>query len=437
MTVTTESPAGVSPRRRIDVLDGIRGIAIVLVVLSHGWTIWPSTELNKVPPLRVLFGSGNFAVSIFFVVGAFLATSSMLREVERTGSLRFGVFWVRRWIRISAHVYPLVIAVLALTATDRGMNVYPLADTRASAWHIVTYTWTDYVANNAFYARPDLGHLWYVCTDIWVILLLAVLVYIFGRNRGLLFAILFAITVLVMIWRQHVYAVDGEFIALIRITTRMDPMLWGAMAAIAVPWAKRYAHRAPLYSGIALVSLVPLMFLNNPTWAYFGYAGVLLDVALFAFVLSTALADPGPRVRKLLGWRPLRFLGRYSLPIYLWHYPIFWYLSRNTFDWNWQTRLVVGLLVTFAIALVTMRVIERPLQRWLGSPVWREAVRDGLPRTLASRTRTSVRNIWSGEASEQPTAPVEKQATPVEAEAATEPAPEQADASSPAASTSD
>lgn len=374
MTVAPEA----SPRRRVAVLDGIRGIAIVLVVLSHGWTIWPSQGIQDSPALRTLFGSGNFAVSIFFVVGAFLAVSAMLRQSDERGQFRFGVFWVRRWLRISAHVYPLVIAVLALTAMDRNMNVYAFADTRASAWHIITYTWTDYVSNSALFARPDLGHLWYVCADIWGMLLLAVLVHLLGRRRAVLLAALVAITVLVMVWRHHVYVTDGEFQALVRISCRIDSMLWGAMAAVALPWARRWSRVAPRAGGLALVALVPVMFLARTNAAYFSYAGVLLDAALFVFVLSTALAEPWQGVSRVLGWRPLQALGRYSFPLYLWHYPIFWYLSRNATDWSWEARTAVGLGVSLVISVVAMWLIERPLQRWLTAPGWGVATDLGL-----------------------------------------------------------
>jgi peptidoglycan/LPS O-acetylase OafA/YrhL len=390
MTVNADSPSEETPRRRIDVLDGIRGIAIVLVVLSHGWTIWPTTDLSKSPVSRTLFASGNFAVSIFFVIGAYLAVTSMLRASEGPRVLRFGVFWVRRWIRISAHVYVLVIAVLALTATDTGMNTYKLADTRTSALHIVTYTWTDYVSTNALLARPDLGHLWYVCTDIWVILLLSLLVYLFARRRATLFAILAAITVAVMLYRHHVYVVEGEFQASVRITCRMDSMLWGAMAAVALPWLRTLAPRAPTYGAISVVSLVPIMFLARPTSAYYGYAGVLLDLALFVFVISIALAPPAAGVQKVLAGRSLRLLGRYSLPLYLWHYPIFWYLARNTISWSWEARVVVGISLSMLIALVTQRVIEKPLQSWLSSSEWRRAADDGLLRTLTRKAREAV-----------------------------------------------
>lgn len=386
MTVTTE----VAPRRRIDVLDGIRGVAIVLVVLSHGWTVWPTSGITGSPILRTVFESGNFAVSIFFVVGAYLAVSAMLREIERAGSLRFGVFWVRRWIRISAHVYPLVIAVLALTAMDKGMSTYALANTRASALHIVTYTWTDYVSKSALFARPDLGHLWYVCADIWVILLLAVLVYVFGSKRALLFTILVALTILVTIWRNHVYATEGEFQALIRITCRMDPMVWGAMAAVAVPWVKGLAPKAPTYGALAVVALIPIMYLARPNAAYFGYAGALLNAALFVFVLSVALAEPHQGVRSALARPPLQTLGRYSFPLYLWHYPIFWYLSRNTPSWSWEGRAAVGIALSLVIAVVAMSVIERPLQRWLSGEGWRRTVDDGLFRTLVRKLQESV-----------------------------------------------
>lgn len=138
------------------------------------------------------------------------------------------------------------------------------------------------------------------------------------------------------------------------------------------------------------MALVPVMYLARPNAAYFGYAGVLLDLALFVFVLSVALAEPRQGVRRVLAWRPLQVLGRYSFPLYLWHYPIFWYLSRNAVDWGWGGRAVLGIGLSIVISVVTMRIIEKPLQRWLAGDQWRQAVADGLVRTLVRKVRESV-----------------------------------------------
>ena len=109
----TASATDVAGASRDRLLDGIRGWAIILVLLSHTWIVAPSGDWDSV---TWLFASGDYAVSIFFVVSGFLATRSMLREQDRTGTTRPGVTWLRRWIRISVHVYPLVIVVLAATA---------------------------------------------------------------------------------------------------------------------------------------------------------------------------------------------------------------------------------------------------------------------------------------------------------------------------------
>ena len=87
MTVTSDLPVDTATRPRIEVFDGLRGIAIVLVILSHGWTIWPNTGVMGNGILRAPFSSGNFAVSIFFVIGSYLAVTAMLRERDRTGNL--------------------------------------------------------------------------------------------------------------------------------------------------------------------------------------------------------------------------------------------------------------------------------------------------------------------------------------------------------------
>lgn len=355
--------------RRVKVFDGIRGFAIVIVLLSHTWVVAPMPDSK---PLRVLFTSGDFAVSIFFVVGGFLATSGMLRRLDETGALRPGVMFVRRWLRLSSQVYPLVVTVLVLTAIDTNMQAYKLNDTRESAWRIVTYTWNGYVRTHAFEARPDLGHLWYVCTDLWVIGLILVMVFILGRYRWALLAALVFAVVLVMIYRQHVYATEGEFVALIRVQTRADGLLWGAMAAAALPWMRRFAHIAPALGIVATVSLAPLM------WAvpagqernYFGLAGWALNLALAVFVVSVALAEPHRRLKAVLGWRPLEAIGRYSLVLYIWHFPIFWYVSRNTPDWHWGWRTLASYASTLVIAVTAQWLVEAPMQRWLASDFW-------------------------------------------------------------------
>lgn len=366
-----DSP-GTSPtaaRHRIDVLDGLRGIAIVLVVLSHGWTIWPSTGLMHHAFTRTLFSSGNFAVSIFFVVGGFLATRAMLAEVNRTGGLRVGVLFVRRFARLSAHVYALLAAVLVMAVLDT-TDTYPKTDTRESVLHIATYTWNGWVLDHAIIARPDLGHLWYLCTDLQVFVLLLGLVYLLGRRRKALLGALLAITVAVLVWRNHVYDVEGVYAALLRTTTRMDSMIWGAVAATAMPYLERLRPRARTIGTVALLALVPLAYFVNSNKAYFGVVGICVNLAAAMFVVACLLDTPGPAVVRLLGASPLRWLGRMSLAFYVWHYPVFWAVSRHTVDWGWVPRAALALAITLVLALAAQRLVERPVQRWLGSPSW-------------------------------------------------------------------
>ena len=232
-TTTSAAPA---TRPRLLALDGLRGIAIALVVLSHTWVL---TQMPDEGPGRVLMTSGNYAVAYFSAIGGFLATRALLREVESRGQVRPAIFFVRRWIRISGQVYPLVIFVLVLTAIDANMETYRQSDTRASAWHIVTYTWNGYLREQAFFARPDLGHLWYVCTDIWVVGMIALAVFLLRGRRVPLFVLFTAAAIVVYIFRRDVFVTESESAALIRIHTRADGLLWGAAAAVAMPWMER------------------------------------------------------------------------------------------------------------------------------------------------------------------------------------------------------
>jgi peptidoglycan/LPS O-acetylase OafA/YrhL len=412
--MATTSATKAASRDRM--LDGIRGVAIVLVLLSHTWIVAPTSNWTAV---TWLFSSGDFAVSIFFVVSGFLATRGMLREVDQTGRLRPGVLWLRRWIRISAQVYPLVIVVLALTSFNWNLMVaYQGQDTRTSAWKILTYTWNGYVRTHPFEARPDLGHLWYVCTDLWVIGLILLLVFLVGRWRPVLAVTLAATLLLVMVYREHVYQTEGVFNALIRVQTRADGLLWGALAAVALPWLeplRRYARGAMVAS---TVLLVPLMGAVVDPADYFGLGGWLLNIDMVVFVLAVAMARPPRFLEETVGWRPLAVAGRYSLVLYIWHYPLFWYMAKNQTQWSWQTRTLVAYLLTFAIAVGAQVFIERTSRRWLRSEKW-HALDRGFGPAILDLARRGWAEGWArvrGRHQEHPAAPRPQEFAPDEAD---------------------
>jgi peptidoglycan/LPS O-acetylase OafA/YrhL len=386
--VRSAAPVVQTSRARIDVFDGLRGIAIVLVVLSHGWAIWPTTRINDNAFVQTLFSSGNYAVSIFFVIGFFLATGSMLRRVGTPAGLHPGVFLLRRFIRLSGEVYFLLLALVVMTALDT-TDSYPDTETRTSVLRIGTYTWNWYLQQHALVARPDVGHLWYLSVDLQVFTLVLGVVYLLRRRPAWLLVALGALLLACLSWRAHVYEAEGVYQALLRTTVRMDAPLVGALAAAAVPFVGRWRRHAPAMTGVGLFALVPLLHFNVSSSGYFGLPGLLLDLALAAVVIGVSLAEPGRRVRGVLGRRTIVYLGQRSLSLYLWHYPIFWFVSRHSADWRWEGRTALALALTLVAAHLSYRLVGQRVQRTLDSPAWHEMDR-GLPSYLAARARTGL-----------------------------------------------
>ena len=395
-----------SPGVRNRLLDGIRGVAIVLVILSHGWALWPTEDLTSNAWLKPWFTSGNVAVSIFFVVGAFLATSALLRQVDAGADMHVGVTVVRRLIRLSGQLYVLLLAVLVVTATDNASS-YPDADTGRSVLRIATYTWNWFLVSSPLTARPDLGHLWYLSVDFQVFLLVLVLVYLLGRHRAWLVATLATLAVASLLWRAHVYDVDGAYRALLQTTSRMDAPLTGALAAAALPYLRSWRRLAGPLLVLSTIALIPVLVLADEEDGFFHWPGAAVDVVLFVFVVGCALTS-GPRLlNRTLGSGVLAFLGRRSLSLYLWHYPLFWFVSRHSSDWSWQLRTVVGLVATFAIAEASERLVETRVQRALRSERWAE-LDGGFPHFLGERARrwwrapTEGQGAGEGEGAERP-----------------------------------
>ncbi len=351
---------------RDEVIDGLRGLAIILVVVSHLWIVAPTRgEIGQ--RLGLLTSSGNYAVTIFLVVAGYLATNGLLRDRTLASTRALGGVFLRRWIRLSSHVYAMVAVLLVVEAIDPGVRQFQGADTTRSVLHVVTYTWTGFLRHDLYRSRPDLGHLWYVCTDLWGVGVVVLLVILFGRRRRSLFQVLVGCLVLVWLYRSFIVRTEGSATALLMWQTRVDGVLWGALAAVAVSGLRSRSRpkcATPLV-GVLLGCLVPLAVLVNSANSYLGVFGELLAAVVGLILVGVGLGAVPRMARVALGWHPLRFLGRTSLVLYVWHYPVLWYVWRRLDGQAWPTKLALAVLLTLAAAVPAQLLIEAPVQRWL------------------------------------------------------------------------
>ena len=355
---------------RMATFDGLRGIAIVLVVLSHGWTLWPIDGIPAAPVIGGAFSSGNFAVTIFFTVGAYFVTTSLLGEgAEARWTIIPRAAW-RRFVRLSAQVYPLAVVVLLSRALDP-KDRHSWGDTRDSLLSVMTYTWNWYVQNNGPRARPDLGHLWYLSVDLQWCIALAVMVFVLRRRRVALVAVLGVLLVAVTVWRMHVLGTEGWYTTAVRSTTRADGILCGALIAATAPVWRRW-HGGTVVTTVGAAGILALVATmaqaGDNSWLQ--GRGVWFDVAATGTVLGLLMeANQGRRgrVAQALSWRPLAWLGAMSLAVYVWHFPIFWSVSQHTFGWSWLPKTGLAFGVVLAVSVATTRYVERPVTRWLAS----------------------------------------------------------------------
>lgn len=356
-------PAREAPRH-IRGLDGLRALSIAIVFIAHYVPVVTPDHrwLEKVFP-------GMFGVNIFFVISGLLISSILLGEYLATGTIGLRHFYIRRLLRLSPALL-VYVGVFWL--------LYRWADPAVDGWAFVaaaTYTANYYQAwtGGQFYYMP----LWSLAVEEHFYLIApAAMLLICRRNPARLLPIAAAAALAVLVWRCILAAgglADAEAIYH-RTDTRFDVLLFGLMLAVIMAQsgegrlARLIRHRTGLLLGLGLIA-VSTVYREEAFRMTFRYS--LQGLGLF-FVLGWIIFSRerlAERLRDLLEHPALRFLGRISYSLYLWHLTL---LMVAVFLWPALPPLAgVGIgLLSIGIATASYYGIERPflgLRRHFGS----------------------------------------------------------------------
>src|SRR5688572_24094787 len=307
----SQDPRSGDDRFRPD-LEGLRGIAILLVLLCHVGI--PGAE------------AGFVGVDVFFVLSGFLITGLLIEERERTGRIGLGRFYARRARRI----FPAAALVIASTLLVARLVLSPIdvprvADDALAAGLSLANVRFALVATDYFapVAPSPLLHFWSLAAEeqfylLWPATLVGAAWL--GRPRLAMAAVVLAVLVGSFLLCYEMTAASGTW-AYYSLPTRAWQLAAGGLLALAAPWISRSPRRIAGAMGWAgVVVLGASLGLIQTTTPYPGIAALLPTVGTLSIIASGFVA--GSRVRSGLGWAPLRALGRISYSLYLWHWPV-------------------------------------------------------------------------------------------------------------------
>jgi len=387
--------------RRLPGLDGLRGIAVLAVIIYHA-------------DISLLVG-GFLGVDVFFVLSGFLITSLLIDELTRTNTVDRARFYIRRIRRLM----PALFLVLLFSVLVSGLFVLDAAYhvRRDLPWAITfVLNWSYLFFEQSYFVNisrpPLLQHLWSLSVEeqfyvVWPIVIIGLYKLKLGNlsPRVKIFTASTVLAIASTAWMAQLSISNGFPIPNdpSRVYFGTDTHAMGLLVgcAAAALWRpdrlneRLTPDRASAMNGIGLLSIAGLAYffifvseLNE--WLY---RGGFLVLSILTATLIIVAAHPGLKFGVLLGNPILKWFGDRSYGIYLWHWPIF-VLMRSGIDVQWPdpVAFAVKVSIVLVIADLSYRFVEMPIRKGaIGSRLaaWRMAgVPRPQPRTLLATAVT-------------------------------------------------
>lgn len=351
-------------RRYITGLDGIRAIAVIMVLAYH---------------LKLaLFKSGFLGVTVFFVLSGYLITGILISEVEEEGTIDLKNFWLRRIRRLVPAVMSMAVVIIFVsTVVNRVIFTKGCKDFLASV--LGFNNWWQIFNKVSYFESAGVPspftHCWSLAIEaqfylIYPLILLGIYKLVKSRGegrakRGLLFAgvtlLLALISVILMIVlfdpqqdaSRVYYGTD----------TRAFSLLFGALLAILWEYRmvpRRLSASVNMVLGSVSFAVLLVMTIAINGSSNFWYRGGQFFGTILTVLMVYAVSGRKTWLSRFLSNPVLKWIGDRSYSIYLWHYPIILLISKGIKASWWIT--LIEIVLSVILAELSYRFIETPIR---------------------------------------------------------------------------
>ena len=361
-------------------IDSLRGIAITLVLLLHfalafGVSDSVIGDLFGRPFTKALVISGNYGVTVFFVVSGFLITTGLLARHGELSRLSLKQFYVAR----SGRILPPLLLALAIIV-PLGLAGLPFFDNSdgdasrsASFWwpavgSVLTF-WHNQLMQSAGYFKYCLNVYWSLSVEEVFYLVFPLLCLLLRREALIAAACLLLVALGPVFRAQHS---DNEVAYLYAYPACFDAIAFGCLCALVCRRWTLPARTARLLAPVAAALMAAVYFIGFDEHRVFGFTAMALSAALFIWATRGPALAFGANLRRALvvATTPLRWLGRHSYELYLFHVIVLagmrQFVSRESLHHDQRAPLLLAFVLTSALlaALVSRHFAEPINRRW-------------------------------------------------------------------------
>jgi peptidoglycan/LPS O-acetylase OafA/YrhL len=327
-------------------LDGLRGVSILLVIVSH-------FGFGDLVP-------GGLGVTIFFFISGFLITRLLIAEYNQAGRISLRAFYARRFLRLA----PALLTMLTIVTIVWGLLGNPISDKQifAAIFYMMNYY---YIFGGE--AVLPLGPLWSLAVEEHYYLIYPVIFLLFWRFQSRFLLGLICVSLGVLFWRYLyvVYLHGGQAHTYYATDSRIDSILYGAILSVLIETKgsiTTYLRQNPIFAWLGFFTIIlTLVYRNEVFRETLRYS--IQGIALVPIFLSILFSSRVEIARRPLQWPLLIWVGKISYSLYLWHEAAFSFVDSVMPIRFAAANYPTAAILSFALAALSYYGVEYPTRK--------------------------------------------------------------------------